>query len=472
MSALLQTHPSCAQRSALCPVTAALAFAALLALTGCGDITCPEPLSAVEGVCLKLDPVAGPELCDGADNDGDTEVDEDWPNLGEPCGESEGECAEGVWVCAAGGDGVVCEGGVGPSAEVCDEKDNDCDGTPDNGPDEVCDGVDNDCDGLIDEGVLATKSELFGGHATVAAVEGGFAVARAMGDLVRVETYDVHGEPSGASHSVDSNTESIAFMTSQAAGDRVLIGLGQYTYHVLDVRVDSGFAPIVLSAQELHADWKQGRTIGAYTPPLHPRVVASPARFVGYRDVVTFALSPFAGEGLLGLTEEPVLAPGIPLFTEFDAAGFFVIWKQSDKLRTGWLLDDGSLLLDIDVARGEAPGIALAGGGPGVSYLQDGAPRLSELSGTTLQCRGEGFCNELLDAEALQGLVGPTALAQDETRDTWFVVAGDQAAVVHRGADGALVTQTVTLEPLRKVPNRVEVVVSNGTAAVVHSEQH
>ena len=43
---------------------------------------------------------------------------------------------------------------VGPVAEVCDGKDNDCDGTPDNGPDEVCDGEDNDCDGLIDEGAL------------------------------------------------------------------------------------------------------------------------------------------------------------------------------------------------------------------------------------------------------------------------------------------------------------------------------
>ncbi|MFW2388827.1 MAG: hypothetical protein ACN4G0_10850, partial [Polyangiales bacterium] len=68
--------------------------------------------------------------------------------------------------------------------------------------------------------------------------------------------------------------------------------------------------------------------------------------------------------------------------------------------------------------------------------------------------------------------VGPTALAHDETRDTWFVVAGDQVAVVHRGVSGALVTHAVTLEALRRAPNRVEVAVSGGTAAVVHSEQH
>ena len=98
------------------------------------------------------EPTRGEERCDGMDNDGDDAVDEDWPELGEACGEGggRGECVLGEYVCAPGGMGVVCEGAQGPTDEVCDGKDNDCDGIEDNGPEEICDAEDNDCDGLVD----------------------------------------------------------------------------------------------------------------------------------------------------------------------------------------------------------------------------------------------------------------------------------------------------------------------------------
>jgi len=450
----------------------ALAFIGLQAVAGCSEVTCPEPLSNVDGACLKVELVIEAEPCDGVDNDGDTQVDEDWPELGQPCGEGAGigECVEGSFVCAEGGTGVVCVGAVGPSDEVCDGKDNDCDGIQDNGPEEICDGEDNDCDGLVDEGVLSVKSEVFGDHASVTAVDGGFVVTRVVGNEIRLDTYDTSGDATGNFDVIESPTQPITFLASDGVGSRVLVALGRYSFYVLDIHVDSDLVPIILNTQGLHEDWLQFEDVGVYSPPFHPRVVASLSRFVGYRDFVSFALSSFSGDDLVGLTRAPTLAPEIPIITEFDVAGPFVAWKQDTSLRAGWLLDDGSLLSAIDVARGQAPSIALRGGAVAVAYLQDGRLRLSELGALLLLCVDGGFCNEGIDAEGLRELKGPTGLAYHQADDTWFVVAGGQLAAVGRAEDGPVVKQTVVLDALRGIPNRVEVEVSGGTAAIVHAE--
>ena len=162
---------------------------------------------------------AGTEVCDGKDNNCDGKVDEADPLAGSACfpagvigcdastGVCGGGCKLGVWACLPGG--LVCQNAKLPDPDVCDSKDNDCDGrsdedfdlqndprwcgacgtpcalpnaingcalgqckvafcqagfvdldtlpgngceytcTPD-GP-EVCDGKDNDCDGKLDE---------------------------------------------------------------------------------------------------------------------------------------------------------------------------------------------------------------------------------------------------------------------------------------------------------------------------------
>ena len=72
------------------------------------------------------------ESCDGADNDCDGQIDETFPNLGENCQLGLGECIrDGVFVCSSVGTSV-CNAIVGsPEIEICDQKDNDCDGSSD-----------------------------------------------------------------------------------------------------------------------------------------------------------------------------------------------------------------------------------------------------------------------------------------------------------------------------------------------------
>ncbi|HVV81496.1 MAG TPA: MopE-related protein [Kofleriaceae bacterium] len=168
-----------------------------------GQITCVGSIGT---------PGANPEICDGKDNDCDNQFDEDIPAMGS-CGTTDvGECSFGQLMCVGGV--PTCLGEVGPSLELCDNLDQDCDGNntdgfnlntdPRNcgacnhvcdlphategcangqctiascdpgwhdangmvgdgceyqcdvtGVQEACNGIDEDCDGNIDEGVVA-----------------------------------------------------------------------------------------------------------------------------------------------------------------------------------------------------------------------------------------------------------------------------------------------------------------------------
>jgi hypothetical protein len=133
------------------------------------------------------------EACDGVDNNCNGSIDDNLPTT--PCGSNVGLCEMGTQICVKGV--VTCDGAIGPVTEICDAKDNDCDGVIDNGiaigspcqaaydtttypgprdkgicspgvtecgaggetlcvggtgpGPEICDGLDNDCDGQVDE---------------------------------------------------------------------------------------------------------------------------------------------------------------------------------------------------------------------------------------------------------------------------------------------------------------------------------
>jgi MYXO-CTERM domain-containing protein len=88
-----------------------------------------------------------PEICDGVDNDCNTTVDDNIPNGG-PCSIAYDmvaypnsnpalpPCQQGILQCdfsnpTADMNGFICLGGVGPTPELCDAIDNDCDGSVD-----------------------------------------------------------------------------------------------------------------------------------------------------------------------------------------------------------------------------------------------------------------------------------------------------------------------------------------------------
>jgi RHS repeat-associated protein len=154
--------------------------------------------SANGGVMCSAQPAApSSELCDGLDNNCNDTVDEGF-QLGIACSVGVGECSRsGRHVCNASGSGVMCNVQPGtPSSELCDGKDNDCNRTVDDGfavgavcrvgvgecarsgsnvcnaagngvtcsaqpgtpAAEVCDGKDNNCNGAVDEGLYQTMT--------------------------------------------------------------------------------------------------------------------------------------------------------------------------------------------------------------------------------------------------------------------------------------------------------------------------
>ncbi len=180
------------------------------------------------GACLgEVRPSA--EVCDGKDNDCDGFIDEDVIDA-PACPLSQGVCAQTSQQCLDGGYVDTCGPATyGPAYEVSEQ---------------TCDGLDNDCDGVVDARTavrLATDVNAW----TVEALDTGYLLFTTVvgTPAITVQELDAQLRPVGSARSLLTGVEVSTFRTRAAAGDTAAIGYRRTDGTIAMARVQAGSAP-------------------------------------------------------------------------------------------------------------------------------------------------------------------------------------------------------------------------------------
>ncbi|MFZ5441385.1 MAG: MopE-related protein [Myxococcota bacterium] len=252
----------------------------------CGEgEKCPAGSTCKEGFCR---PEGATGYCDC--NVGDTQV----------CGTTKGECRVGQRICLENRVWGPCLGEVKATFEVCDGKDNDCDGTTDEdvsgapecplslgvcdqttqqcvdggfsgscgpssyGPDyealeQRCDGLDNDCDGNVDSRAavrLQTGADMFAAEA----VPGGYFLfwAQVGTTIISAQRFDDRLQTVGSPGTVDVGGANLTrFLSHASQGGTVALGFQRIDGTIGVIRLSTSAAvPMLLDApQPTSEDW-------------------------------------------------------------------------------------------------------------------------------------------------------------------------------------------------------------------------
>jgi uncharacterized delta-60 repeat protein len=247
------------------------------------------------------------EICDGKDNNCNGQIDEGF-NVGQSCTVGLGECARtGQYVCKVDGTGTECNATPGtPTPEVCDGKDNNCNGIIDDGvllvfykdmdgdgytdgitqvgctapsgyvlsatsgdcddndPNinparaEICDNKDNNCNGQPDEGNVCGSASTFAKTISGSVLNGAYSIIQSSdgGYVVAGWTYSFEGFGAGGpdfyvvkldssgnvqwTKTIGGSYEDFAWSITQSSDGGYVVAGETYSYeHMYVVKLDS-----------------------------------------------------------------------------------------------------------------------------------------------------------------------------------------------------------------------------------------
>lgn len=362
-------------------------------------------LNGCEYACNPAQP--GSEICDGQDNDCNGVKDDGvLPGIGVACGATdEGECAFGTTQCLLGA--PTCVGAITPSAELCDERDNDCNGIEDDGCPSAR-SVDIRLD--VGSGSAVAQANTTQLHVTsLANVVLATYLDRRSGSAVVRSNISTTG---GSSWLAASDLEVAAGVEPYAALSpaRAYVGFGQFVAgNVRQVRVARAASPFTTFAASVRIDHR-GATEDSFFPRL---VVAKP----GAQDTLVAVWETISGTGAATQTN--------------------IYLQRSIDSGATWLASD----LQVNAVAGvaETPGIATDGNGRVFLVWRDQRAGKSEVYGATY----DATTGSLSANMALSGghPAEQIVVAADQGGPNVYIAwtdlrAGKKAIRMNRSADG------------------------------------